>query len=241
MEDLDIPFGYELIENAPKFLVGDSIASQEMAKIALIEKIKLGSLKFKLYVLPEKNMKLYPPILIIAKDFIDSRDLDTSFISSDGWTLWNKNENNQKCYIGDVSLSSGLENPSKSLFSQNQQLSAIYERVYGLVIIEVESLNNFKHIAIPELGLASTKIREHLSSTGLPGRPTPWHLVKKYFEERMKKKECEKMISHEARHLSKWLKENHPNEKPLKAEGIGNNIREDYNIHKNKMLKSGDW
>ncbi len=72
--------------------------------------------------------------------------------------------------------------------------------------------------------------------SGFPGRPTSWgHIVKPYFQERMKNKECETSVTNEGKHLSEWLEENHPNEPQALPRTIHNTIRAIYREYKSSL------
>lgn len=69
--------------------------------------------------------------------------------------------------------------------------------------------------------------------SGAPGRPTSWdHIVEPHFHERMENKLCETSVTKEAKYLSSWLKENHPDEPVIKPTTMENKIRDRYRSYK---------
>ena len=126
----EIPLGTVLIQNAPKIIVGKKSHLLERAKETILEEIKKGTLKPKLFTNGQG-------ILPFSKDFMESNDFDNCFSDSDGWTFYSDDPSTQMTDVSEYSVAANL----RSLFDENKTL---YKQVDGKVVIESSQLQNLR-------------------------------------------------------------------------------------------------
>lgn len=83
----------------------------------------------------------------------------------------------------------------------------------------------------------SSRVRvnpDEISHSGGPGRPSSMHLVMPEFDRRCRQNKLLSKLTHEAKYLSDWLKENFPSAPPLTAKTIENRIRPRYRVAQTK-------